>query len=59
MQWTVIYILHLRATNAHLRNLVRALSTPIKNISTLFVVVVCLLLLFWGRGTRTLVRREI
>ena len=41
--------MHLRATNAHLRSLVRAFSTPIKNISTFFVF--CLLLLFWGRGT--------
>ena len=32
----------------HLRSLAKAFSTPIKNISTFFVV--CLLLLFWGRG---------
>ena len=48
--------MHLRATNAHLRSLVRAFSTPIKNISTflLFVCYCC----FGGGGPRTLVRRE-
>ena len=41
--------MHLRATNAHLRSLVRAFSTPIKNISTflLFVCYCC----FGGGGT--------
>ena len=49
--------MHLRATNAHLRSLVREFSTPIKNISTfmLFVCYCC----FGGGGPRTLVRREI
>ena len=49
--------MHLRATNAHLRSLVRAFSTPIKNIST-FLLFVCYCS-FGGGGPRTLVRREI
>ena len=47
MQWTVIYIAFASNERAFAQSR-QSFSTPIKNISTFFVV--CLLLLFWGRG---------